>query len=132
MIRSAGGKLGEQQTVDGTWGWENIDAVKPMPGDWIVRKHRRDGFWASDLDALLRWNGIKTIVFVGIGGELGGVATLITADTLGYFRIAVKDGILTSDPGRTEDAWRFISDHAVVKTSAEVLGVWNRHAPVTH
>jgi nicotinamidase-related amidase len=96
-----------------------------------VRKHRRDGFWQSDLDALLRWNGIRTIVWVGIGGELGGVASLMTANTLGYYRVAVQDCILTSDPTRHDDAWRFINDHATVKTAAEVLDIWGKRPPVT-
>ncbi|MCH8948400.1 MAG: cysteine hydrolase [Acidobacteria bacterium] len=43
--------------VDGTWGWENIDEVKPEPGDLIVRKYKVDAFFETPLDALLRWNG---------------------------------------------------------------------------
>ena len=43
-------------SVEGTWGWENLDEVKPQPGDTIVKKYRVDSFLGTNLDHILRWN----------------------------------------------------------------------------
>ena len=110
--------------VDGTWGWENIDEVKPQPGDLIVRKYRVDAFFGTPLDELLRWNGIKTIVIVGAGAEVGIVPTVIHASNLGYFSVAVEDCLRPTDPARLEDAMKFIRDWAIVKNHTDVLDAW--------
>ena len=115
--------------LEGTWGWEIIDAVKPTPGDVVLPKYRPDAFFGTILDPVLRWNGIKTIVLVGIDGEVGGVSTLMGANYRGYFRVAISDGILTSDPARLESGMAFIGNQAVLKTHDEVVGIWNKHRP---
>jgi ureidoacrylate peracid hydrolase len=113
-------------TNEGTWGWENLDAVKPQPGDWVLRKYRPDAFFATALDALLRWNDIRTIVIVGVGAEVGIVPTLMTASNLGYLRVAVSDCIRPTDPKRMDDAMRYIGDNATVKTHTEVIDIWKK------
>ncbi|MFQ5933702.1 MAG: cysteine hydrolase family protein [Dehalococcoidia bacterium] len=110
--------------VDGTWGWENIDEVKPQPGDFIVRKYKVDAFFETSLDALLRWNGIRTIVIVGVGAEVGIVPSVIHAHNLGYFSVAVEDCMRPTDPTRLGDAMKFIGDWSIVKNHKEVLDVW--------
>ena len=58
---------------------------KAAPEDLVLRKYRPDAFYGTILDSVLRWNGVKTIVFVGLGVAVGGVPTLSTASNLGYF-----------------------------------------------
>ena len=112
--------------VEHTWGWEIIDDVKPVEGDWVLQKYRPDAFFGTILDPLLRWNGIKTIVFVGIGAEIGGLPTLMHASNLGYARVGVSDCILSSNPARMEDAMMHIGENATLRTSQEVIDAWNR------
>jgi nicotinamidase-related amidase len=116
-------------TIEGTWGWQIADPVKPAEGDWVLRKYRPDAFFATPLDTLMRWNGMKTLVIVGIGAEVGVVPTLMTASNLGYRRVAVSDLLRPSDPKRMEDAMRFIGDQAILKTSAEVMDIWRSASP---
>ncbi|MCH8086611.1 MAG: cysteine hydrolase [Chloroflexi bacterium] len=113
--------------VDGTWGWENLDEVKPQPGDIIVRKYKVDAFFETPLDALLRWNRIRTIVIVGIGAEVGIVPTVMHAHSLGYFSVAVSDCIRPSDPARAEDAMLYIGDWSIIKDHTQVLDAWRSH-----
>ncbi|MGQ0383376.1 MAG: isochorismatase family cysteine hydrolase [Gammaproteobacteria bacterium] len=115
--------------LEGTWGWEIIDEVKPTPGDLLLPKYRPDAFFGTVLDPILKWNGIKTIVLVGIDGEAGCLATLMRANYLGYFRVAVSDGILTTEAARMESAAAFISNHAIMRTHEEVARIWSQHAP---
>ena len=60
---------GELDTIEGAPGWEVIDAVKPQPEDLVLRKYRPDAFYGSILDSVLRWNGVKTVVVVGLGAR---------------------------------------------------------------
>lgn len=111
-------------TIEGTWGWEFLDEVKPEPDDLVLRKYRPDAFFGTHLDDLLRWNGIKSIVLVGNGAEVGLVPTVMHGFNLGYFCVGVEDAMLTAFPGRREDALRYIADWGLVAKEREVTDVW--------
>ena len=117
------------ETIEGTWGWEIADAVKPAEGDWVLRKYRPDAFYATPLDTLMRWNGMKTLVIVGIGAEVGVVPTLMSASNLGYRRVAISDALVAADPSRMDDAMIFIADYSTVKTADEVIDIWRAATP---
>ena len=111
--------------VDGTWGWQNLPGVEPLPEELIVRKYKVDAFFESPLDALLRWNGIKTFVIVGIGAEVGMVPTVIHGGCLGYFSVAVEDCLRGTVAARLDGAMTAIADWSIVKNHQEVIDAWN-------
>jgi ureidoacrylate peracid hydrolase len=117
---------GDYGTVDGSWGWQNIDAIKPGPNDWVIRKYRPNGFNGTPLDDLLRWNGIRTFIIVGIGGEVGLLPTTEMADELGYFTIIPSDCVLSSNASRQEALMPFLADHAMMRPSQEIIDSWNK------
>jgi nicotinamidase-related amidase len=123
---SGGGGGGVVRVVDGTWGWAQMDEVKPEPGEWIIRKYRPDAFFASTLDALLRWNGVKTIVLIGSGATVGVVPTLSSARNNGYATVAVSDAIVARDPKRMPEALRVMADNAIMSKTEEIVELWNR------
>ena len=128
LLRS--GAMGSRGwAVEGTPGWEIADPVKPAPGDWVIRKYRPDAFFATPLDSLMRWNGVKTVVIVGVGAEVGVVPTLMSASNLGYSTVAVSDCLRAADPARMEDAMRYIADQAMLKTHTELLEIWREAVP---
>jgi hypothetical protein len=45
--------------------------------------------------------------------------------------VALKDGILSSNPARMDDAMKYVGDHAIVKSHAEVVDIWNKSTPAT-
>ena len=55
--------------VDGTDGVEIYPALAPKPGEHVVKKHRYSGFFATDLDLILREWGIDTVVVTGATTE---------------------------------------------------------------
>jgi nicotinamidase-related amidase len=116
--------------VEGTPGWEIIDAIKPAPGDWLIRKYRGDAFFATPLDTLMRWNGIKTLVIVGIGSEAGVIPTLMSAGNLGYYRVAVSDALAPAGPAMAEEGMRWVGRNATLKTSNEIIDIWKAAAPI--
>lgn len=123
-----GGSFGQTDlpamVVDGTWGWENLDEVAPLEGDMIVRKYRPDAFFATPLDALLRWNAISTAIFVGIGLEVGIVPSVMHAFNLGYFAVGVENCMQAVDPARQGDALNYIRDWGAVADHGAVIDVW--------
>lgn len=50
----------------------------------LVSWLRQLAFYGSILDAVLRWNGVKTVVVVGLGAAVGVVPTLATGSNLGH------------------------------------------------
>jgi nicotinamidase-related amidase len=62
--------IGDRESlIDGTWGGEVVDDVKPEPGEHVIRKRRFDGFFATDLDMILRGSGIENVVITGVSTE---------------------------------------------------------------
>lgn len=55
--------------VDGTEGVEIYPALAPRPGEHVVKKHRYSGFFATDLDLMLREWGVDTVVVTGTTTE---------------------------------------------------------------
>lgn len=55
--------------VEGTEGVLIHPSVAPVDGEHVVRKHRYSGFFATDLDLLLRGWGVDTVVISGVTTE---------------------------------------------------------------
>ena len=113
-----GEQAADQTTIEGEPGWEVIDAVKPHPEDLVLRKYRPDAFYGTILDSVLRWNGVKTVVIVGLGAAVGGVPTLATASNLGYFPVAVTDALISSDRAATRCALCIYTTAPSIRTAA--------------
>jgi len=63
-----------------TWGYEIIDELTPQPGDHIVKKHRYDAFYNTNLQLILNnVKGLRVIDTVIIVGTLTNVCCESTA-----------------------------------------------------
>jgi nicotinamidase/pyrazinamidase len=80
----------------GSWGAQVIPALKPAAGDFIVDKTTYDGFYETDLEEILRSNGVKTVVVTGIHTH---VCVLLTALGAFYrgFKVMVLEECMTTD-----------------------------------
>ena len=77
--------------VDGTWGAEIEDEVKPQPGDFLVVKKGKGAFTDTYLDRLLFNLGVSTCVVTG-GSIRGCVPSTVTVGAaLGYEIAIVSD-----------------------------------------
>lgn len=123
------GEAPERMHIEGSWGWEIIDALKPQPQDLVLRKYRPDAFYGTILDSILRWNGIKTVVTAGVGVAVGGVPTVMTALNLGYQGVAVGDAFVSSDALRTAAALDYLRAHAIVRSHQDVVAAWEQSPP---
>ena len=66
-------------------------AVAPLPGEILVTKHRVSAFAGTDLDMILRANGIETLVLTGIATSGVVLSTLRHAADADYRIVVVKD-----------------------------------------
>ena len=57
--------------ISGTPGMDFCEGMGPIfsQNEIVVRKHRYSAFWGSDIDLILRSNGIDTIVLAGVTTE---------------------------------------------------------------
>ena len=127
--RTAAGRARPPSNIEGSWGWQAPAAIAPAPGDWVLPKWRQDAFFSTPLDALMRWNGIKTMVIVGLGTEVGIMPSVMTASALGYFTVVVDDAIKAVDPARKESAMTFLRDTAMVRNTDRIEEIWRDAAP---
>src|SRR4030043_1956291 len=88
----------------GSWDWEIIDELKPQTGDIAVDKNRYSGFANTDLDAILRTNSIKYLLFIGIATNVCVESTLRDAYFHEYFPVMVSDGCGNIGPDYTQQA----------------------------
>ncbi|MBN9022952.1 MAG: isochorismatase family protein [Rhizobiales bacterium] len=82
----------------GSWGAEVVDELNARGGDIQVTKHRFSGFWDTDLDAILRNLGVKTLFIGGVNLDQCVMTTLEDATFLGYDVILVEDCAATTSP----------------------------------
>ncbi|MBS6397896.1 MAG: cysteine hydrolase [Clostridiales bacterium] len=83
--------------VEGTFGIE-IDPMLPVDEkkDYVIRKRRYSGFFATDLDLVLRENGIDNLIIVGTKTNCCIRATVTDAFYLDYNGIVVSDCVATN------------------------------------
>jgi nicotinamidase-related amidase len=84
--------------LEGSAGTEVHPAVAPQPGDVVVTKHRVSAFFGTDLDMVLRANGIETLVLAGIATSGVVLSTIRHAADADYRLVVVSDCCADPDP----------------------------------
>ena len=73
-----------EHAVEGTWGAEVVEELKPREGDVIIKKLRYDPFFGTPLDHILRLKKIETLVVTGTVANICVLHAVGTASLLGY------------------------------------------------
>jgi nicotinamidase-related amidase len=89
---------GTGRFIEGSAGTEVHPAVAPQPGDVVVTKHRVSAFFGTDLDMVLRANGIETLVLTGIATSGVVLSTIRHAADADYRLFVVSDCCADPDP----------------------------------
>jgi nicotinamidase-related amidase len=111
-------------TADGSEGQGIIDELAPHDGDLIVKKYRSSGFWGTNLDMLLRSNGIQSVVITGCTTEGCVESTARDAMFNDYYVVVAEDCVASDDP-KQHDASLFLMRHRFdIAVADEILGVW--------
>lgn len=83
--------------LEGTFGVE-IDPMLPVDEekDYVIPKRRYSGFFATDLDLVLRENGVKNVIIVGTKTNCCIRATVTDAFYLDYEPYVVRECVATN------------------------------------
>jgi len=82
--------------VRDTWNTEILDELAPERGDWIVSKHRYNGFFETELDDLLRGLGANHLLVTGCTTSVCVESTVRDAMFRDYSCIVLED--CTAEP----------------------------------
>ena len=81
----------------GTWGYEFVEHLTPLPGEPVVMKHRSSALVGTPLDLILRSNQIQTVAVTGCVTQGCVESTARDATFLDYYVVLVADCVGTTD-----------------------------------
>lgn len=87
-------KIWPAHCIQGTWGWEIIEELRPLENELVCQKNRYDGFYGTWLDHFLGniWH-IKNVVIVGTVSNICVAHTAASAGLRWYHIVIPADGI---------------------------------------
>lgn len=88
--------------IEGTDGIEIDPILDVKTEDYVIQKRRYSGFFATDLDLVLRENGIKNTVIVGTKTNCCIRATVTDAFYLNYNPIVIRECVATNSETANE------------------------------
>jgi nicotinamidase-related amidase len=110
--------------VEGTWGQQIIPELEPQSGDFIVEKRRLGGFWKTELDMVLRSNGIESVVVTGTATSGCVYDTAMGAFVYDYYTVIAPDCISGGDGFLHELGMALMLDRFDGPSSEEVITAW--------
>jgi ureidoacrylate peracid hydrolase len=78
-----------------SWGGDFYGDVRPEARDPVVSKHRFNAFHYTDLDTILRANGIRSLVFTGVATNVCVESTARDGFMRDYYVVFTTDGTAT-------------------------------------
>lgn len=113
-----------QYTVRGTAGHEIIEELTPQSGELVVPKHRSSAFWGTDLELLLRSNGIKTVVMTGCTTEGCVESTARDAMFTDHYVVIAEDCVASDDLAQHNASMLLMEHRFDMALSATISNIW--------
>jgi nicotinamidase-related amidase len=111
-------------SVEGTPGHEFVKDLTPEKAEPVVRKYRSSAFWGTNLELLLRSNGIKTVVMGGCTTE-GCVESTARDALFNDLYVVIAADCVASDDREQHDASLLLMRHRFdMATADEIAAVW--------
>lgn len=110
--------------LEGTWGTEIINELKPRADEMVIVKRRFSAFAGTELDMMLKTYDIRYLVFLGVATNICVESSLRDASHLQYLPVLVSDGVAASPPSRQESTLANVREvFGWVTTSDDLLRV---------
>ncbi len=118
--------------LEGTWGDDFYGNIRPdgRDNEAVVKKHRYSGFWGTNLDMILRSNGIKSLVMTGVA--TAGCVESTTRDGFfnGYYVVSVEDCCADKEKKLHDFSLEYMNQfYGYVVSSEAVMSVWSQQKP---
>ena len=115
----------------GTWGYELHADMDAQPDDWYVEKNRLSGFFATNLDLILRGLNVDTVLICGVLTNQCVKATAVDANFRDFRPIVVKEATGTTVPHLHDPALEMIAvgigeTRDLKQTLTDLKGLSNR------
>ncbi len=118
----------EKLIVEGTWGWEIIDEIKPKPEDILVRKARYSGFAGTALESQLNGMDIRYLLFTGVATNVCVDSTARDAYFAEFWPILIEDAMNHTGPDFNRDStlWFFETKAGWITDTHKVMDLLER------
>lgn len=113
-------------TLEGSWGQQIVEDIKPKDGDLVVKKNRPSGFIGTNLDMLLRTNDVKTLLITGVVTQVCVEATARDAQNYDYFVVILRDCVDSPRKDLHDAALKIMEARTDVVTSDQIIEIWKR------
>jgi ureidoacrylate peracid hydrolase len=111
---------------DGEWNGDFYGDVRPAKNDVIVTKHRYSAFHATDLDLVLRSNGIRSLIVTGVVTNVCVETTARDGFVRDYYIVAAENGCAaysqTDHVQSLSNIDRFFGEVASIE---DICAIWN-------
>ena len=118
-----------QICIDGGWGHQIVDKLKPLPDELIIKKHRHSSFAGTGLDMLLRSNEIKTVIVTGVATERCVLATVCGAIAHDYYVVVSTDCVASASVEMHNATLLVMSGNLLKESmtdSTQIINAWQR------
>jgi ureidoacrylate peracid hydrolase len=123
--RQGGGYTLSPVCQDGTWGCDYFSDVRPEPGDIVVVKHRYSAFQGTDLELILRANGVRTVVLTGVSTHVCVETSARDAFVRDFYAVTVRDATAAYSAQEHEYSLAVLDRFfGQVVDSAELRALW--------
>ncbi|HUZ71142.1 MAG TPA: isochorismatase family cysteine hydrolase [Candidatus Saccharimonadales bacterium] len=112
-------------SVPGTPGHDFVADLAPLAEELVVRKYRSSAFFGTNLDLLLRSNGIKTVVIGGCTTEGCVESTARDAMFSDFYVVVATDGVASDDREQHAASLLLMRHRFDLATAAEISLVWS-------
>jgi nicotinamidase-related amidase len=108
-------------TVPGTWGWQFLKGIDVRPQDVVVRQSRPDGFLGTNLDQVLRAQGIESVIVLGATTEGCVESTVRAASYHDYYVVVLADAVASPNAELHDGSLRLLRARYPTHTADEAL-----------
>ncbi len=113
-------------TLPGTRGHQFVPELAPRSDEVVVPKYRSSGFWGTNLEQVLRSNGIATVVVGGCTTE-GCVESTARDAMFSDHYVVIAEDCVGSDDRTQHDASMVLMRHRFdLAGSEDIAAVWSR------